>query len=119
MDLMNDFEVAEDIFIASLTSHELQSALDTTWVGRWEGFEVRSKLCIRGCSQQVEDLVTLVASTPVLYMLKLLVVMSTAMGLHIFCFNNMTAFLHAFLNPEEPSIFVWPPEELFPRKQII
>lgn len=41
------------------------------------------------------------------------------MGLHIFCFDNTTVFLHAYLNPEEPPSFVWPLEELFPDKWIL
>lgn len=76
-------------------------------------------LCARGCFQQVEDLDKLFASTPFLSISNILVVMNMAMGLPIFCFGITTTFLHAFLNPWESPIFVWPPEEFSTGKQIL
>lgn len=40
-------------------------------------------------------------------------------GLPIFCFDITTAFLHAYLDPEEPPIFEWPPGEFLPGKRIL
>ena len=119
MDLMKSFDVADEISVSEVTPEQLHGALDTTWVNRWKGLEVRSRLCVRGCFQQVEDLDKLFASTPVLAILKLLIVMSLAMGLSIYCFDITTAFLHAFLNTNEPPIFVWPPPEFFPGRNIL
>lgn len=74
--------------------------------------------CVRGCVQQVDGLDKRCATPRVLWVLRPLTVMSMGMGLHVFCFGIMTAFLQAFRNPEGPPIFVWPPEEFAHGDQI-
>lgn len=49
----------------------------------------------------------LFASTPVLSTLNIFVVRIMMMGLGIFCVDNKTAFVHAFLNLDESRIFAW------------
>lgn len=54
----------------------------------------------------MDDLETLFASTPVLPILKLPVVTSMPVGLELFCFGIVTAFLHTSLNADEPHLRV-------------
>lgn len=61
---------------------------------------MRSRLCVRGCFQQAEDVGKLFASTPARSVLKLLIVASMAMGLGICCFDITTALRHASLEPK-------------------
>lgn len=53
------------------------------------------------------DLDKFFVSTPEFQTLKLLIMMSRAMGTGVHCLQTTTAFLH-FLSPEEPPIFVPP-----------
>ena len=68
----------------------------------------------RGFNQIIKDLDSTFASTLVLIMLKLLVVLSLSIGWSIFTYDITTAFLHALLDPNDDPIFVWPPVEYFP-----
>lgn len=88
MDLVTDFGVADESPAPYI--RELQGGLNTTWVKMWKGLEVRSRHCVSGCSQ-VEDLDKLPASTPFLSILKLLIVMSLAVALGIFCCEITTS----------------------------
>lgn len=103
---MRYFDKVYEIPALLVTDNELKRALDITWVNTWRRLGVRSRLCDRRCFQQVGDLDKLFASTLVLSVLKLLLLVSMqwgmSVGLGIFCFDFTTAFLHAFLNPDEP-----------------
>ena len=98
---------------------ELSSVLDFTWALRWKGSEVRARLCVRGFNQIIKDLDSTFASTPVLIILKLLIVLALAFNWSIYTFDVTTAFLHAFLDPNDDPIYVWPPSEYFPFKNVV
>ena len=117
MAMMTEFDVADCVPASSLSESELSSVLDFTWALRWKGSEVRARLCVRGFNQIIKDLDSTFASTPVLIILKLLIVLALAFNWSIFTYDVTTAFLHALLNPEDDPIYVWPPTEYFPFKK--
>lgn len=54
IDLIGGLGVADEIPALTVSEGELRGALHTTWVNRWIGLAVRSRSCVRGCSQYVE-----------------------------------------------------------------
>ena len=89
-----------------VSSESIDSAMDFTWVHRWKGSDIRSRLCVRGFKQNVTDLDDTFASTPTLIILKVLLVLALALGWSIFTYDVTTAFLHAYLDPEDEPICV-------------
>lgn len=96
---------------SSVAAEDAHGALDTTWVNIWNGLEVSSTLCIRGCFQVLEGLNKLFASILVSSVLKFLIVANTSIGLQIFGLDITTAVLPIFLSPDEPPISVRLPME--------
>ena len=119
MGMMSDFNVAEPVPVETVDPSDVAQALDFTWALRWNGNDVRARLCVRGFNQRINDVDDTFASTPVLCILKLLLVLALAKGWSLFTYDITTAFLHASLNPEDPPIYVWPPKEYFPPGTII
>ena len=119
MGLIADFDVAECIASSTLSSEEVAHTLDFAWAIKWEGSDIRARLCVRGFNQIVKDLDHTFASTPVLLILKLLIVLALSMSWCIFTFDITTAFLHASLDPTDDPIYVWPPVEYFPFREVI
>ena len=72
MGLMHDFDVYDEVPIQNLDPHIVEEALDFTWVHKWKGIEVRSRLCARGFKQWIRDLDSVFASTPAFLILKIL-----------------------------------------------
>ena len=107
------------MLLLSLSSEEIAHALDFTWAIKWKGSDIRARLCVRGFNQIVKDLDHTFASTPVLLILKLLIVLALSMSWCIFTFDITTAFLHASLDPNDDLIYVWPPVEYFPFREVI
>ena len=114
---IEDFDVKEDKRVDSVPQEDLDEALDLTWVHTWKGF-VKSRLCVRGFNQVVHDLDDTYASTPVLYMLRVLLLLALLRGYAIRFFDVSTAFLHATISSDKP-IYVWPPIEFYPGGFII
>ena len=85
--------------------------MDLRWVHRWKG-QVKSRLCVRGFKQQVSDLDDTYASTPIIWILFVLLTMALARNWTIHFCDVSTAFLHAALSSEDP-IYVWPPKEFY------
>ena len=113
---MADFDVADVVPTSALTEEQITKTLDFTSVHRWKGMDVSSRLCARGFTQWIQDLDDTCASTPVLMVLKILLVFALSMQRSIFTFDITTAFLHAIRNPDDDPIIVWPPEAYFPNK---
>ena len=70
-------------------------------------------MVVRGCFQNVEksEEDNLLASTPSLVTMRLLLCMALARNWGITIGDVSTAFLHALMNEE---VFVWPPKEFYP-----
>ena len=111
---IRESNVADLVPASSLSPEERAGALDFTWVHRWKGSEIRSRLCVRGFKQFIADIDDVYASTPVLLILKVLLVHALSVGWSIFTYDVTTAFLHANLDPSAPPIYVWAPAEFFP-----
>ena len=114
---MDQFEVYEEVPLDDLTQEEQREALTLKWVHTWKGF-VKSRLCVRGYKQEINDLDETYASTPVIYMLRILLILSLARGWAIRFFDVSTAFLHATIGLTKP-IFVWPPREFYPNGGLV
>ena len=93
--------------------------MDFTWIHTWKGHASKSRLCVRGFKQNIEDMDDTYASTPVLCILKVLIVHALSRQWGIFTYDVTTAFLHAQLNPEATPIYVWAPIEFYPDGQTI
>ena len=97
MQMMADFDVADVVPIAALTTEQTTSSLDFTWVHRWKCVDMRSRLCVRGFKQWIKDQDDRLAATPVRLILRLLLAYSLSMQRRIFTVAITTAFLHAIL----------------------
>ena len=104
---LEDFETKEDVDVSSVSPDVVTIIL--LWVHVWKGF-VKSRLCARGYKQQVSSLGDTYASTPVIYVLRLLLIIALARRWMFHLFDISTAFLHAPLSSDD-QIYVWPPSE--------
>ena len=75
---------------------------------------MRSRLFVRGCMQVITHIDDTYDSTPVLLILKVLLVYALAVGRGIFTYDVKAAFLHATLDPNTEPMHVWAPEEYDP-----
>ena len=73
---MKNFDVFTEVLISSLPPETVKNAISTRWVYRWKGDTVRSRLVCRGFTEEVADLDDTYASTPLLVMVKLLILVS-------------------------------------------
>ena len=108
-DSIDSFDVKDEILVQDVSEEVRQSAMSLTWVHVWKGF-VESRLCVRVYAQTINDLDDTYASTPMVYMLRILLLLALLLGYSIQLFDISTAFLHATLKSETP-IYVWPPRE--------
>ena len=101
----------EKIDIDKVSQEDLDEALDTRWVHTLKGLFVKYRLTIRGFAQTINDLDDPYASTPMLSILRVLLLYALLRQLAIRFFDISTAFLHAELTTSE-TIYVWPPPEV-------
>ena len=116
MDSLRAFDVFDEVSKEESLSTDSAQILDLRWVHVWKGF-IKSRLCIRGFTQKISDLDLTYASTPVVMIFRVLLVMALAMGWSIQFCDVSTAFLHAPLQSETP-IYVIPPREFYPDSTI-
>ena len=114
---LEDFDTNEDVDISTLDPYTVQQSMTLLWVHIWRGF-VKSRLCVRGYEQSVASLDDTYASTPVIYVLRILLIIALSRNWMIHFFDISTAFLHAPLSSEDP-ICVWPPGEFYPTRNIL
>ena len=76
-------------------------AMTFLWVLKWKGSSVKARLCVRGFKQIIQDIDDTFASTPVIVILKLLLMFALSFNWSIECFDITTAFLHAVLDPSD------------------
>ena len=110
-----------------LTSCQLQRSQRNKLLKRWaslgltsgKGMVIRSRLCAIGFTKWIKNLSDKFASTPVIMILKLVLVFALSMQWRIYTYDITAALLRATLHPEADPIYLWPPEEYFPLKNII
>ena len=88
---IDDFDVKDEVPVSELSQEELNEAHTLLWVRTWKGF-VKSRLCVRGFTQIIKDLDDTYASTPVIYMLRLVLLLALIFGWSIMLFDISTAF---------------------------
>ena len=79
---MKDFDVFMEVSADTTENFNdlWHSAMDTTWVLRWEGSSVRARLCVRGYNQIDQDSDLTLASTSVFFIHKVLLTIALAKG---------------------------------------
>ena len=118
MTSMYNFDVYIEREATTLTPEQLKGTIPCRWVIVWKGNELRCRLVTKGFKQYIEDPSDTFASTPLLLSLKLLLLISIHRNYELIFGDVSTAFLHAPL-PEGEEIFVWPPEEYYPGKDVV
>ena len=91
MESLESFETKEDVPLTSVEDSVISTAMTLLWVFVWKGF-VKGRLCVRGYNQTVSDLDDTYASTPVIYVLRILIVMALSRGWLIQFYDISTAF---------------------------
>ena len=107
---MKTFDVFTEVLTSSLAPEIVKTAISTRWVHRWKGDSVRSRLVCKGFTEEVADLDDTYASTPLLVMVKLLILVSLSTSWTMPFWDVGTAFLHA---PVTTDIYVAPPQEYY------
>ena len=110
MNSMKEHEVYQEVFTSQLDPEELLNIIDTKWVNKWKGLEVKCRLCARGFTQIIEDADTIFASTPSLITMKTLLNLAVALNWEVTAGDVSTAFLHA---PMTENVYVTPPPEYY------
>jgi hypothetical protein len=110
MSSMKTFDVFSEVLTSSLPPETVKTAISTRWVHRWKGDSVRSRLVCRGFTEEVADLDDTYASTPLLVMVKLLILISLSTSWTISFWDVGAAFLRA---PVTTDIYVVPPQEYY------
>ena len=77
---------------SSLPPGVLRTAITARWVHRWKGDTARSRLVCRGFNEPVTDEDQTYASTPLVAMVKLLILLSLSLDWHIEFWGGGTAF---------------------------
>jgi hypothetical protein len=97
---MRRFDVFTEAPASSLPPDAVRTAITTRWVHRWKGDVVRSRLVCRGFNETVTDEDQTYASTPLVVMVKLLVLISLSLSWHIEFWDVGAALLHATVTGE-------------------
>ena len=113
---MRQLDVFVEVPLSSLPLDVLRTASTTRWVHRWKGDAVRSRLVCRGFNEPVTDEDQAYASTPLLVMAKLLILLSLSLDWHIEFWDVGTAFLHATVTGE---LYVVPPHEFYDQGSVL
>ena len=107
-------EVYEEADISTLDPSTIREATPTRPVHRQKALLVRSRIVAKGYSEKVDDEDSVYASTPVITILRTLLLLQLARpGWTARLGNVSTAFLHAPLSQHnEKQTYIWPPKEL-------
>ena len=116
MSSMRQFHVFVEVPTSSLPPGMLRTAITTRWVHRWKGDTVRSRLVCRGFNEPVTDEDQTYASTPLLAMVKLLILLSLSLDWHIEFWDVGAALLPATASRE---FCVVPPHELYDQGTVL
>ena len=122
MDSMKAQKVYEEIDITQLTPQQqqelgLDNIIESRWVYRSKGDEVRARIVAKGYTEHVEDLDDVYASTPLFAVLRILLVLSMARGWIVRVGDISTAFLHAL--SATAGLVLRPPKEYYNNPNIL
>ena len=93
MGSLEDFETKEYVDISTLSPDIVNQAMALLWVRVWKGF-VKLRICVRGYRQAVSSLDDTYASTPVVYLFRILLIIALARGWMMYCFDISTALFY-------------------------
>ena len=88
----------------------VSEVIPSRFVNKWKNSKVKSRLVVQAYNQHIEDQDDIYAATPLISILKVLLLLSLSLSWSIVGFDVNTAFLHASI-PVTSNIFIWPPKE--------
>ena len=122
MESMRTQGVYEEVDVTKLTpqqrqERDLDNIIESRWVYRSKGDEVRARIVAKGYTEHIEDQDDVYASTPLFAVLRILLALSMARGWIVQVGDISTAFLHALA--ATAGLVLRPPEEYYTNPNIL
>ena len=122
MESMRAQKVYEVTDVTKLTPQQrqelnLDNIIDSRWVYRSKGDEVRARIVAKGYTEHIEDQDDVYASTPLFAVLRILLALSMARGWIVQVGDISTAFLHALA--ASAGLVLRPPKEYYTNPNIL
>ena len=117
IDSMKRHQVFTEIHLEDIPIEDRKNLIQSRWVHREKGTEVRSRIVAKGYNEVVNDLDDIYASTPIFCILRILLTLALAMKWTIKAGDVSTAFLHAALGGM--AVYMWPPAEYYTDTSIL
>ena len=122
MESMKTQGVYEEIDVTKLTPQQIQeldldNIIESRWVYRSKGDEVRARIVAKGYTEHIEDQDDVYASTPLFAVLRILLALSLARGWIVQAGDISTAFLHALA--ASAGLVLRPPKEYYTNSNIL
>ena len=114
--------VYEEIDVTKPTPQQIQeldldNIIESRWVYRSKGDEVRARIVAKGYTEHIEDQDDVYASTPLFAVLRILLALSLARGWIVQAGDISTAFLHALA--ASAGLVLRPPKEYYTNPNIL
>ena len=122
MESMRTQGVYEEVDVTKLTPQQrqeldLDNIIESRWVYRSKGDEVRARIVAKGYTEHIEDQDDVYASTPLFAVLRILLALSMARGWIVQVGDISTAFLHALA--ATAGLVLRPPKEYYTNPNIL
>ena len=114
---MKKHQVFTEIHLNDIPLEDRKNLIQSRWVHREKGTEVRSRIVAKGYNEVVNDLDDIYASTLIFCILRILLTLALAMRWTIKAGDVSTVFLHAALGGL--AVYMWPPAEYYTHHNIL
>ena len=103
--------VFKEVDINDVPQQHRNNIIDSRWVLRQKGNEVRARIVAKGFTERINDLDDIYASTPIFQILRILLTLAIFKQWFVRAGDISTAFLHAPTGND--NLYMWPPAELY------
>ena len=103
--------VFKEVNINDVPQQHRNNIIDSRWVLRQKGNEVRARIVAKGFTERINDLDDIYASTPIFQILRILLTLAIFKQWFVRAGDISTAFLHAPTGND--NLYMWPPAELY------
>ena len=103
--------VFKEVDINDVPQQHRNNIIDSRWVLRQKGNEVRARIVAKGFTERINDLDDIYASTPIFQILRILLTLAIFKHWFVRAGDISTAFLHAPTGND--NLYMWPPAELY------
>ena len=110
-------QVSTEVNIHDISPEERKNLIQSRWIHREKGTEVRSRIVAKGYNEVVNDSDNIYISTPIFCILRILITLAVALKWTIRAGDVSAAFLHAALGGS--AVYMWPPAEYYTDKNIL